>query len=125
MRPPPRFSEHLYAPVPAYFVAMPVVAASAHVIGALASAHGLDYARQVARAAVLDLNRTVAGWLGLDPTLTLCSNFALAVSRRTDISFAAAKRVIHGGIAGVAAAVIAAFGAPFVAAFGLGYLAYH
>jgi hypothetical protein len=80
--------------------------------------------RRQIRAQVLDVNREFAGWLGLDPRYTLSTNMAIEISARTSIPFHTAKQLFHGGVAGVAAAIIALFGAPLVASVGLAAIFY-
>jgi hypothetical protein len=78
--------------------------------------------RQQFRMELLQANRAVASWLGLDSRFTLSSNIALAVSMRTGVAFGHAKQWFHGGVSGFVAAMLGFFGAGLGAALGLASL---
>ena len=80
--------------------------------------------RQRLRAELLEANRAIASWLGLDPRYTVSSNIALAVARRTGASFELAKRWFHGGVAGFLAAMFRVFGVSLTAMAGIGAVLY-
>lgn len=79
-------------------------------------------ARQELRADLLELNRSIAGWLGLDPRYTISSNIAALMSRAFRIPFATAKLWFHAGVAGAATLLLRSFGLAAAAAFGIGGL---
>lgn len=55
--------------------------------------------RRAARRALLDLNKAVAGLLGMDPHYTISTNLAWRISARSGLSFESAKRLVHARIA--------------------------
>jgi hypothetical protein len=71
---------------------------------------------------LLDLNRAIAGWIGLDGRYTLSTNISRAISDRTGVDFHTCKRWFHRGVAGFVAAMLGVLGMPVVAAIGVGAL---
>lgn len=60
---------------------------------------GVAAHRRAVRRALIDLNKAVAGLLGMDPHYTICTNLAWRVSQQTGMPFEDAKRAIHVHIA--------------------------
>lgn len=78
-----------------------------------------DLRRQL-RHDLLQLNRAVAGYLGLDARLTISSNLALAISRTFNVPFATAKLWFHSGVAGFVSLLLRFAGLSSVVALGVG-----
>ena len=69
---------------------------------------------------LIELNRYLAGRLGMDPHYTISTNIAHAISRATGLEFVTAKRMFHAGVAGFLAIVLSAFGLGIAATLGAG-----
>ncbi len=79
--------------------------------------------RQLLRSELLAVNRSLAGWLGLNPRYTISSNIAQLVARALRIPYGTAKQWFHAGVAGFASLLLRLFGLSHVLAVGLGVLA--
>lgn len=59
---------------------------------------------------LVDLNRKVARWLGLDPSYTISTNIGQEIARVTGLSFETSKMLFHAGVAGFVGTVASGFG---------------
>jgi hypothetical protein len=78
----------------------------------------------VKESALLQLNRQISSWLGLDPRHTISTNISLEISRATGISFEAAKQLFHAGVAGGVGKLASKRGATVAEATALGLVAF-